>query len=305
MKSSIIVTGASAGLGLCASQELAAAGHHVVLAVRSVERGEAAAERIRAKTPGASLEVLRLDLASLASVRTGVKEFLANGDRPPLHGLVCNAGIQVVSGVKRTQDGFEMTFGTNHLGHFLLIQLLLEHVAEPGRIILVSSETHQGPRKSMGFPAPVWEDPRALADPSKSRLDGSPKSGRIRYATSKLANLYATYELARRVEGRRITVNAFDPGLMPETGLDRDWPPLMQRMYHGMAPLLTRLVPGARSVAQSGADLAWMVTAPELAEVSGAYYSGRRRVPSSAESHDQARARELWEASEELVAERS
>ncbi|MCX4883653.1 MULTISPECIES: SDR family NAD(P)-dependent oxidoreductase [unclassified Streptomyces] len=303
MTTSIIVTGASAGLGEITAGELAALGHHVILACRSVERGEAAAERIRARTPGAALEVLELDLASLDSVRSAAAKLLADTARPPLHALVCNAGVQVVNGVQQSADGHELTFATNHLGHFLLIQLLADHIVAPGRIVLVSSEVHQGPRKSMGFPAPHWQHPKALADPAQTELGGSPKAGRVRYATSKLANLYLTYELAPRVAEQGITVNAFDPGLMPETGLDRDWPQWTQRIYHAMAPVLVRILPGTRSVAGSGSDLAWLTASPDVADVTGTYFSGRRRRESSPQSHDAARAAELWDVSEELVAE--
>lgn len=304
MTASILVTGASAGLGEAAAGELAAAGHHVILACRSVPRGEAAAERIRATTPDAALEVLELDLASLDSVRKAASTLPADTGRPPLRGLVCNAGIQIVNGVQRSADGYELTFATNHLGHFLLIRLLHEHLDTPGRIVLVSSEVHQGPRKSMGFPAPHWEHPRSLADPDASDLDASPHAGRVRYATSKLANIHLTHELSRRLADRRITVNAFDPGLMPETGLDRDWPRPVQRVYHTMAPLLVRALPGARSVAQSGRDLAWLATAPDVAGITGTYFSARQQRASSPESHDPAREAQLWQVSEDLVAER-
>jgi NAD(P)-dependent dehydrogenase (short-subunit alcohol dehydrogenase family) len=302
MTDSIVVTGASAGLGLAASRELARAGYHVILGCRSVSRGEAARAAIRTSVPDARLEVVEMDLASLASVRSAAKKVTENQSRVPLHGIVCNAGVQVVSGLRRSRDGYELTFATNHLGHFELINLLLGHVGAGGRITLVSSQVHQGPRKAMGFPAPRWEHPTKLADPAKSAVDGGAHAGRVRYATSKLANLYTTYELARRVQGRGITVNAFDPGLMPATGLDRDWPQWTQFGYHAMAPVLVRLLPGARSVDRSAADLAWLMSAPEVARVTGGYFSGRRRHSSSAESYDRLRAAELWEVSAQLVA---
>lgn len=238
MTNSVLVTGASAGLGLAASRELAKAGCHVILGCRNVSRGEAAMATIRNTVPQASLELIEIDLAALASVRSAAKKIVANEDTTPLYGLVCNAGIQVVSGIERSPDGYELTFATNHLGHFELINQLLDHIGDHGRIVLVSSQVHQGPRKAMGFPAPRWAHPTTLANPDQSRLGTSAHAGRVRYATSKLANLYTTYELARRVEQRNITVNAFDPGLMPETGLDRDWPQLTQTIYHTMAPAL-------------------------------------------------------------------
>jgi light-dependent protochlorophyllide reductase len=302
MSTSVVVTGASSGLGLVAATRLAESGHHVVLACRDTARGEAAAREIRRHAPDAGLDVLEMDLASLASVRAAARKLTGTGDRPPLHGLICNAGIQVVSGVMRSGDGYELTFATNHLGHFLLTELLIDHIAAPGRVVVVSSGTHYGPPRSGPFPAPRWQDPRALADPDASTLDDSPRSGRIRYSTSKLANLYMTYELARRVGDRGITANAFDPGLMPETRLHRDYPAGVQRLYDRIAPLAARVIPGARLMADSGADLAWLATDPAVAEVTGGYFAGRRRRRSSAVSYDQARAAELWKVSAELVA---
>jgi protochlorophyllide reductase len=298
---SIVITGSSAGLGLAAAGDLAATGNHVVLAVRSPQRGAEAAAAIRARTPAASVEVVELDLASLSSVRSGAAQLL-DGSRPPLRALVANAGIQVVKGVQTSADGFELTFATNHLGHFELIALLRDRLEPRARVVVVSSEVHQGPARSMGFPAPKWDSPRLLADPAAPGIDVSARGGRVRYATSKLANLYFTYELARRLDPDRVTVNAFDPGLMPETGLSREYPQIIQKLYRGISPVLTTLLPGARSVATSGADLAWLTTSPEVETITGAYFSGRKERRSSPKSHDQARARELWSVSEELIA---
>jgi len=294
MTAATLITGASSGLGLATSLELAAAGKPVILACRSVERGEAAAERICGEVPGASVEVLELDLASLASVRAAAESL---GVRP-LGGLVCNAGVQFITGTRRTGDGLEETFATNHLGHFLLTTLLLDNFVEGARIVLVSSGTHFGPRRSMGFPAPRWTDPRTLAVPAE---DSSPKAGRVRYSTSKLANIYMTYELARRVKDRGITVNAFDPGLMPETGLSRDYSPRAKHVYAVLTPMLVRAVPGARSVSDSAADLAWLATSTEVDGVTGKYFVRRKPVASSKESYDRSRAEQLWDVSEELV----
>jgi protochlorophyllide reductase len=297
MGDAVLVTGASAGLGLAVSGVLAAAGRPVVLGCRSAERGEAAASSIRERVPGASVSVLEIDVADLSSVRAAVRAL----DGRPLGALVCNAGIQLRGGVRRSRDGHELTFATNHLGHFLLIRSVLAQLVEPARIVLVSSGTHLGPLRSFGFPAPRWEGPRALADPDRSALGGSAKDGRIRYSTSKLANIYTAYELARRLRDRRIAVNAFDPGLMPETGLARDYPPPIRRLYARIAPAMIRTLPGVRSVARSAGDLAWLVNSPDVAGVSGAYFAGRKQRNSSPESYDQTRAAELWNVSEELV----
>ncbi|MQA09147.1 MAG: SDR family NAD(P)-dependent oxidoreductase [Pseudonocardiaceae bacterium] len=293
MSVSVLVTGASSGLGLAASTELAAAGRQVILGCRSIPRGEAAAESIRASVPGANVEVLELDVASLASVRSAAGELAGR----PLGALILNAGIQVVNGTQRSPDGYELTFATNHLGHFLLTQLLLEQLAEPARIVLVSSGTHYGPPRSGPFPGPRWASGRALAE--GSTLDGSGRSGRIRYATSKLANIYMVHELARRLADRDVTVNAFDPGLMPETRLARDYSPRLQRLYDRLGGLLVRVVPEANSAATSGANLARLVTGP--AQPNGAYVVGRKPRKSSRESYDAERSAELWRASEQLT----
>ena len=186
MSGSVVVTGASSGLGLVASTRLAEAGRHVVPACRSASRGAAAEDRIRTEVPGASLEVLTLDVASLSSEAAAVLR-----GRPPLEALVCNAGVQIVDGVRRSPDGHELTFATNHLGHFLLATLLAGDLADGGRIVIVSSGTHYGPPRSIGFPGPRWDYLHRLADPSAQ--DPSPKAGRVRYSTSKLANIYMAY----------------------------------------------------------------------------------------------------------------
>lgn len=297
---SFVITGASSGLGLRTSQELARSGHHVVAAVRNLTRGEQARDRIRASVPTASVELLECDLASLDSIVRAAAT-LRQRERPPLHGLICNAGLQIVQGIQRSADGFELTFAVNHLGHFLLSQLLLDQLTAPARIISVASEVHQGPSKSMGFPAPQWLSAEELADPDRPGIDTSARGGRVRYATSKAANILFTYALAERVKERGITALAFDPGLMPETGLDRQYPPAMQRLYGGLSRLIVRVMPGARSVERSAADLAWLATDPALQAVTGMYFSGRRVRRSSDLTQDHETGRQLWDSSERLV----
>lgn len=297
MTPTVVVTGASSGLGLAASTKLSAAGYRVVLGCRDHDRGANAVGAIRTKVPDADLEVLEIDLASLASVRAAAERLAGAGTRP--YALVCNAGVQIVNGVRTSVDGYELTFAVNHLGHFLLTDLLADRISDRGRILIVSSGTHYGPLRAFGFPGPRWVPPRLLADPAS--MAGSAREGRIRYSTSKLANLYATYDLAGRLSARKITVNAFDPGVMPETGLARDWPPALRRLYGALAPALMRWIPGVRTTDEAADALAWLVTAPELAGVTGAYFAGRRRQLSSKESYDQARAAELSAVSRELI----
>ncbi len=290
-----IITGASAGLGLECARSLLTRdpSWHVVFAVRDAARGAQAVER--SGHPG-RCTVLEMDLASLTSVRSFADDVRSRG-LPPLHAIVCNAGVQVVTGTERTADGTEMTFGVNHLGHFALVQDLLADLARPARIVVVSSGTHD-PAKHTGMPSPQYTHAADLA--LAADVDDSTE-GRRRYTTSKLCNVLFTYELDRRL-GRgadRVTVNAFDPGLMPGSGLARDYPPIQRWAWRYVLPLL-RVLPNVNSTRTSGARLAAMVCDPGFDDVTGAYFEGKRPIRSSADSYDREKALDLWETSERL-----
>ncbi|MDW5596777.1 SDR family NAD(P)-dependent oxidoreductase [Conexibacter stalactiti] len=303
----VVVTGATSGLGRAAAAQLVREpGVTVVVAARDAARGErAAAELTRAAAARASGRAipLPLDLASLDSVRA-FPAALDGARLPPLHALVANAGIQYTDRRHTTADGFEATFATNHLGHFLLIRLLLDRLAVDGRVVLVSSRTHKPQRlRNGGFPPPRWADARTLATPGEG-------SGQVAYSTSKLANAMTALELTRRIEtlrpGAHIAVHALDPGLMPVTGLARDYPPLAQRLYLRAAPLLSALIPGATTAERSGAQLARMTLDPSFAAPpqgprNGRYVELTRDGEPSAQARDPRLAAELWRDSEALV----
>lgn len=292
---SVVITGANAGLGLeCARAILARdESWHVVLAVRDVSRGEDAVAELG--FPG-RCTVLACDLASLRSVRDFTTALAAAG-LPPLHAVVGNAGLQVVSGIQMTEDGVETTFGVNHLGHFALIEGLRGHLVAPARIVMVASGTHD-PEKFTGMPHPRYTSAEALAHPQP----GEPVDGRRRYTTSKLCNVLYTYELDRRLgQGAQgVTVTAFDPGLMPSSGLSRDYTPVQKAVWRSVSPLL-RILPNVNSVATSGARLAALATDPRFDGVTGEYFEGCKPIRSSAESYDTDKAHDLWEASMQLV----
>ncbi len=294
----VVVTGATSGLGRAAAGALAAQPDWtVVVTARDETRGCATARALQA-APGSHVVTLPLDLADLSSVRA-FPQALAEADLPPLAAVVANAGIQYRDRLHTTDDGFEATFVTNHLGHFLLLRLLLPSLADDGRIVIVASGTHKDRRvRNGGFPPPRWEDPRVLATPG-------PGSGQVAYATSKLANVMTTLELERRLPelrpGSRIAVHGFDPGLMPDTALSRNFPPAVQRIYLRLAPAIARAVPGAQTSAEAGRQLAGMVTAPGFAGPRGRYMELGRDGEPSAQARDAALAAELWEASEALV----
>jgi len=291
----VVITGATSGLGLAAATELARdPAWHVVITGRDEARTRAAAEPIGA-------EPLVLDLGSLDSVRACAAE-LSTAERPPLKALVANAGLQHLNGTKANAAGFEDTFAVNHLGHFLLVQLLLDQLAPPARVIIVSSGTHD-PDQHTGIPVPRYTTAADLArpDPAWAQGDSEAAAGRRRYSTSKLCNLLFTYELQRRDGDRGITFNAFDPGMMPGTGLARDYPAYQRLAWRYLLPALTLVRHNVNTPRSSAAALARLVTDPALEDVTGRYFSGREEIASSAESHDPEKAADLWQTSLELT----
>lgn len=294
---SVVVTGANAGLGQECVRAILAEDPtwHVVLAVRDTARGAAAVDALGAPD---RCTVLPCDLASLRSV-DGFVDAFTRADLPPLHAIVCNAGLQVVDVSQTTADGVEITFGVNHLGHFALVTGLLDHLTAPARIVVVSSGTHDPKKFTGGMPHPLYTRAEELARP------GNPadKDGRRRYTTSKLCNVLFAYELDRRLgDGSRgITVTAFDPGLMPGSGLARQYSPAQKLLWRYVFPVL-RVLPNVNSVAASGRRLAALVHDERFDGVTGTYYEGARAIRSSEDSYDTAKALDLWATSEQLVA---
>ncbi|MFI7671042.1 SDR family NAD(P)-dependent oxidoreductase [Nocardia sp. NPDC049526] len=288
----VVITGGTSGLGReCARAIAADPRWTVVVTGRDAERARAEAAAIGA-------QAATLDLGALASVAHFADEFRTSG-LPPLRALVCNAGLQYTRRTY-TEDGVEATFGVNHLGHLALVQALLGDLIAPARIVFVGSATHD-PKQITGMPDPLDTNVRELAYPPKP-TESAPRDGRRRYSTSKLANLQTTYELARQFEARGITVNAFDPGLMPGTGLARDSGSVAQLWWHTVARGLV-LLPGVNTPRRSGKALARLVTDPSLAEVTGRYFVGRTAKPSSKASYDQDAQHALYTDSLELLGE--
>ncbi len=288
-----IVTGANRGLGQACSQAiLGSTSWRVVLAVRDVAAMGDVVRRAGADRALTS----RLDLGSLDDVRAFAERAAAEG---PIDALVCNAGIQhVAPGLVRTKDGLESTFQVNFLGHFLLANLLLPSMARPGRIVFVSSGTHD-PKQKTGLPAPVYPGAQNLAFPDEEAGDPM-KIGLRRYTTSKLCSVYGVHELHRRLREAGvdwIDVNAMDPGMMPGTDLAREYPPWMRWSWDHLLPVLRPFLRNTNSPERSGAHLAALATASRFAGVSGRYFEGVKEIRSSDLSYDEANARDLWEAS--------
>ena len=307
-RDTVLVTGGNSGLGFECARRLARDGWHVLIASRNRDVSAEAVRGITAESGNDAASEMALDLGSLASVRRFVEELA--GRNFALRALVCNAGIQVTHGPRHSPEGFELTFAVNHLGHFLLTNLLLARLVAqgPARIVIVASGVHD-PKRWTGMPKPSITDVATLAATGGPGTDAF--NGRLAYVNSKLCNLWFAYELERRIaaaglssDGRRLTVNTFEPGLVPGSGLARDYPPVLRfawyRILPGLARLLTPIVPGINPASKAGPALAQLVVDPTLAGVSGKYFPSHtrwREAPSSDASYDVARARALWEES--------
>jgi light-dependent protochlorophyllide reductase len=303
----VLVTGGNSGIGLGCARELARQGRRVVIASRDRTASAEAVRAIEQECGAGSALELGLDLGSLDSVRQFAKEVDARD--LALRALVCNAGLQFQHGPKLSPEGYELTFAVNHLGHFLLVNLLLARLAQraPARIVIVASGVHD-PKLRTGMPKAHVGDLDVLAatgGPEPGRFDG-----RLAYVNSKLCNLWFAYELGRRIsaaglthESRPLTVNGYDPGLVAGSGLARDYSPALRFVWERVLPRIGALLSPFLLVStaeKSGAALARLVTDPALERVTGKYYPSHsrwREAPSSDDSYDEARARALWEAS--------
>lgn len=304
-KQTVIVTGGNSGLGYECAKIIARhdKSYHVVIACRDAAKANQAVDALIQETNNKNITFLELDLSSMASIRGFISKF-AQMDYPPLYALVCNAGVQFIDKTHYTKDGFEATFGVNHLGHFLLANMLLGQITQSGRIVLVSSGTHD-PLKKTGMPAPDFVDPQLLAYPDQaSSSEAISLIGRRRYTTSKLCNLYFTYELANRIKQqtqKNITVNAFDPGMMPGTGLAQSYTPIMRFVWNYLMPVLTLFYPNVNTVRQSGKALAALVTDSMFNQTTGKYFEGTKQIKSSELSYNNENRKQLWETSVALT----
>lgn len=267
-----VITGANTGIGKETARALAARGARVTLACRSEAKTRPAIDELRQATGNDALDFVALDLADLASVRACAEAIAADG--APIDGLINNAGLAGPRGL--TKDGFELTFGTNHLGPFLLtVKLLPRLEATPGaRIVNVASASHYRGK------APDWD---ALRQPTRS-LTAVPE-----YELSKLANVLFTKELARRIPAERVCAYALHPGVIASDIWSR-------RIPRPIAWLMTRFM---KSTAEGARTSIYCATAPELAGISGRYYTDSKEKRPSRLADDAALAAELWRRSEE------
>ena len=274
-----LVTGANSGIGLQTALGLAQRGDTVYLCARSPEKGEAAVAEVREKCGHDRVHLLVLDLASLDSVRAAAAAFLQQQDR--LDVLVNNAGL-ILSERQTTVDGFEATFGINHLGHFLLTHLLLDALkaASPSRIVNLSSTGHS---MSRGL------------DFDDLMVERRSYVGMNVYCDSKLANLIFSAELARRLEGTGVISHSVHPGVV-RTGFAQDGD-VKGWFYWG-----TKLISPFMSTPAGGAKTSLHVaTSEDAGRTTGEYWARSRRKKPSKPGRDEEAAARLWQVSEQLL----
>ena len=265
----VVVTGANTGIGLATASALAGQGWRVWVACRSEGKGAAAVAGIRAATGNDAVFLLMLDLADLSSVRACAAEFLARGEA--LHVLINNAGVGGRRGL--TKQGFELMFGVNHLGHFLLTQLLLERLTSsgPARVVTVASDAHYS------APGIDWD---ALRRPARGI------TGLGEYAVSKLCNVLFSQELARRTEGTGVHAYALHPGVVASD--------IWRRVPWPVRPLVTRRM---LTVDQGAQTSLYCATSPSVAGDSGRFYD-KCALREASEVATPELGRALWERSE-------
>jgi retinol dehydrogenase 12 len=272
----VLVTGATAGIGEVTARELARKGARVVLVGRSASKCEATAAMIRRATGSPDVETLVADLSSQADVRKVAGEFLDRHDR--LDVLVNNAGAMFTKR-RESVDGIEMTFALNHLGYFLLTNLLLDTLkgSSPSRVVSVASDAHR-------FVSKVdFDDPR-----------GAKKYGGWHaYSQSKLANILFTAELARRLSGTGVTANCLHPGFVASNFTEGNG--AMGWMMRRLAGLV------AIPVDEGAKTSIYLASSPEVEGITGKYFARVKSAEPTRAAQDQAAAARLWALSEDLT----
>lgn len=289
----MVMTGATAGIGRAAAGRL-------------LQRPDT---RLIIGSRGASLagaETLPLDLASLASARAFVAEVIDRLAGGRIHALILNAGGQRPHNGFRTPEGIEETFAANHLSHYLIARLLLPHIADGGRLVITTSDTHD-PAEKTPVPPPRHGDARKLAHPETDPGAEVGTTGGLRaYSSSKLANMLTVRALAAQPEvvARRITVLAYNPGLTPGTGLVRNQPWLVRAAWPLLLPIIKPFVGFMNTLDDAGGALAGLAidVQPPPGRLYGSLRQGRLTWPDPSDlARDDAVMRKMWDDSAALV----
>ena len=296
----VVITGPTRGLGRATALHIArvSPGTALLLLGRAGPALDEALAGVRSAGATDAVAVV-LDQASQAAIRVAADQTrqILRDRQLALRALVANVGIQTSGTTATTRDGFEKTFGVNVLGTHLLVRLLEPALTAGARVVLVGSGTAEDRRRDGLVPIPRWEDPMTLAFP-RSTGEAPAAAGRRAYSTSKLATLYLAHAMARRSAGR-FTVDVYDPGMLPGTGLARE-ASLPQRIaWRAMAPVV-RWIPGSSTPARSGGVLADLALGRRGLN-GDRYLSIDRDVDPTPTAFDEHREERLWEVAEQLT----
>lgn len=270
----VVITGATSGIGQVAAERLAAMGARIVLIARSKSRGEAALAQLRAIAPNASHTVHYADLAKIPEMKRAASEIAK--EEPRVDVLINNAGAMFASR-RVTEDGLEYTFALNHMAYFAVTEGLRERLvaSAPARVVNTASGAHKGARLDFG-------DLQSAQGYNAVKV----------YGRSKLCNILFTRELARRLKGTGVTANCLHPGFVAT------------RFGDEAGGLISRLIRAAKLFALSpekcAETLVYLASSPQAAEVTGAYFYQCRQIPPSPEAQDDEAASLLWKRSAEL-----
>lgn len=274
----VLITGATNGIGKSAARDLAKMGAEVIIAGRNEKKTRRVLDELKAASGSDRLDMLIADLSSIKQIRRAANEFRGKYER--LDVLLNNAGA-IFPKYRESADGLEMTFALNHISYFLLTHLLLDNLKQTAqrqgeaRIINVSSSAHRGAQ---------------FNGPDEASAYSSTRS----YGKSKLANVLFTYDLARRLEGTGVTVNAVHPGLV-DTGFGSEFKGFLGWLIRALQMTI------ARSPEKGAETLVYLASSPEVRGIDAKYWKDKKQVESSKASFDAAQQWRLWELSETVT----
>ncbi|CAH1774492.1 unnamed protein product [Owenia fusiformis] len=299
----ILITGGTSGIGFETARHLAEGGHDIVITCRDREKGDEACARIQAKWPNALIEFMELDLSSMQSVKEFVKIFTKKKRR--LHVLINNAGMAPnFKDLSRrcTSEGLEYVMATNHLGHFLLTNMVLDYLKTAGeitgdaRIVNVTCGLHDHENGGLLMRGIGFLDPENFT----LKKEGS-YNGLQAYKNSKLCNVLFTFKLAEKLHNTYVRVNTVDPGVIPTTHLKRNASKLSQSMSCCCMNYTPKWSSKVRTAKQAGAHIADLAVSERFDGVSGKYFRDGHEERAGTEAYDTDLQSEVWKLSKKLT----
>ncbi|KAF2443916.1 NAD(P)-binding protein, partial [Karstenula rhodostoma CBS 690.94] len=298
-KRTILITGGTMNMGYHAALTIARQHPEYLIVLSSRSDSNNAASTINKALSQKNVIYLPLDLSSSSNIRSYANTW-ASKPYPPIQALLLNAALQFPGALTLTEEGIEKTFAITHVGHALLFHLLCPFLAPNARVVITASGVHD-PALKTGMPKPIYTSAENLAHPP---AEVAKADGKTHYVNAKLANILWVYALQKRLDEsgneKMISVLAMDPGLMPGSGLAREYPPFARWLWNNVLPRIIpvlRLMIGGNvhSVKESGESLARLGVAEDVEGVSGKYYEGRKQRNSSVETYEVRKQDDLWE----------